>query len=397
MPGQIARRPRGAVGRRYGARASGWVRGAVSAARAAGSVWKVAKKAYQAKQKYKPKRKSATKPFGGGPISVEPQTINHGSVSLRLAKSPKKVPSLGRWIYTQQNNGRVQAGIGLQGASVILGHNTISQLLVDTADTTSFTGLQFKDDVFSMNPYQTITGSGIFTSVAQPAQDRIMCRSVRTKLMLANNNNAPAVVVLYWVLSKKSHQGTPFDRWDDFLRNGTALGQGVTSAPQQSDVAYTPGNTGVPKYDTYGQEPGTVVTWRQHFKILRRREYHLGFGAVQSINYNINVNKMFDRTLATQHNAMGSAGYPGGTVWLCMVVRGTPVDISLLTGTDTGSVTTSGNEIGWTASVEYTYTGLAAKRLDFNRVRQGFPVPAGAAVETELMGANGVAVDNVNA
>lgn len=302
--------------------------------------------------------------------------------------------SLGRWVYTQQNNGRVIAGQGLQGAAAVLGHNTISQLMVDTAVPN---GLQFRDDVFAMNPYQTNTGGGIFSSVTAPSQDRIMCRSVRTKFMFANTSSAPAVVVLYWILSKKAHQGNPFDRWTSFLAE-TGLGQVTSTQPNQSDTATGPGTTGVPTFAVYGQEPTTVRSWRDTFKLLRRREYHLGFGAVQSVNYSVAVNKIFDKTVANQHNTLTSTGYPGGTVWLCMVVRGTPVDISVIaTGADTTSVTTSSNEITWTGSVEYTYTGTPATRLDVNRVTQGFPSLFGPNVETEIMGPNGVPVDVVNA
>lgn len=327
-------------------------------------------------------------------MSVDPQSISHGSVSLRLASPVKGMKSLGRWVYTQQNNGRIVAGLGLQGAGVLLGHNTISQLVVDTAVPN---GTQFKDDVFAMNPYQANTGSGIFGSILAPSQDRIMCRSVRTKFMMANTSNAPCVVVLYWVLSKKAHQGNPFDRWTSFLSE-TALGQSTATQPNQSDSSTGPGTTGVPTFAVYGQEPTTVRSWRNTFKLLRRKEYHMSFGAVQCINYSVAVNKMFDKTVANQHNTLTSTGYPGGTVWLCAVVRGTPVDISVVsTGADTPSVSTSNNEITWTGSVEYTYTGTPATRLDVNRVTQGFPSLFGSLVETEIMGPNATPVDVVNA
>lgn len=389
MPGLIVRR-RG--GRTLGARANGWVKRAVATGKVAQKAWSTGQALAKAVKKSWKRTKKPAKSIqrsGAAPRSVEPQTIVHGYLSLRLAKPRKGVKSLGRWVYTQQNNGRVIAGLGLQGASVILGHNTISQLLVDT---TSPNGLQFKDDVYAMNPYQTNTGSSNFPSQVAPSQDRIMCRSVRTRFMFSNTSDAPAIVTLYWILSIKAHKDTPFDRWTAYLQE-TALGQGPATQPIQSDSTFGPGQAGVPSFAVYGQEPTTVAAWNKNFKLLRKRTFYLGFGACQTFNYNIAVNKMFDKTIATQNNALASTAYPGGTVWLGMVVRGTPVDISLkATGADTLSVTTSGPEIAWTASCEYTYTGTPANRLDVNRVTQGFPGLSGALVDAELMGPNAVPV-----
>ncbi|AKV62286.1 putative capsid protein [Scythevirus monetis] len=322
MPGTLVRRR---------SRSVGWARRAGAAVSVARGVWRGVKRVRSAisrgrslarstsRTRSKSRPKSSTRPSSAAPMSVDPQSISHGSVSLRLASPVKGMKSLGRWVYTQQNNGRIVAGLGLQGAGVLLGHNTISQLVVDTAVPN---GTQFKDDVFAMNPYQANTGSGIFGSILAPSQDRIMCRSVRTKFMMANTSNAPCVVVLYWVLSKKAHQGNPFDRWTSFLSE-TALGQSTATQPNQSDSSTGPGTTGVPTFAVYGQEPTTVRSWRNTFKLLRRKEYHMSFGAVQCINYSVAVNKMFDKTVATQHNTLTSTGYPGGTVWLCAVVRGT--------------------------------------------------------------------------
>lgn len=389
MPTTVARRNN--LGR-LGARANGWARGAAGVARVVQSAMKVAKKVRTSKSGVKRSKKSATKPFRGTSVaSVEPQTISNARLVINLGK-PSKMKSLGRWIYVQQNNGRVTAGQGQQGAQAILGHNTISQLMTDTAVPN---GLQFKDDIFAMNPYAANTGSGIFSQVAAPNQDIIHCRTVRTKFMMTNASSAPAVVVLYWVLSKKAHQGTPFDRWTSYL-NDTALGQSAATQPVQSDSALGPGAVGVPSFAVYGQEPVAVKAWRDNFKVVARREYHMGFGACQKVDYTVAMNKTYQRTIASQHNSLGSNGYPGKTLWLCMVVRGTPVDISLITtGADTASVTTSNNEITWVGSVEYTYTGTPATRLDVNRVLQGFP-SSGANVETEIMGPNAVPVDVVN-
>lgn len=363
----------------------------MSAARVAGKVVKAVKKATAAR---KPRaKKSATTPFRAAHTSVEPQTMNSSSLRLSLGRPAKGMKSLGRWIYTQQNNGRVTAGQGQQAAAAILAHNTVSQLMVDTSVPNA---LQFKDDVFSMNPYQQVIAGALYTGTQTPSQDKIYCRTVTADFQMANMGNTPCTVSLYWVLSKKSHANNPFDRWNVYLAD-TALGQPNTTQPIQSDSATGPGTTGVPNFAVFGQEPTTVSSWNKTFKLLRKRDYILGFGAVQRVAYTVSVNKMFDRTVAQQQNSLGSTAYPGGSLWLCIVVRGTPIDISKKEdGVDTASVSTSPNEIAWTASVSYTYTGTPATRLDVNRVTQGFPALSGALVEGTIMGPDGTAIDVEN-
>lgn len=317
-------------------------------------------------------------------------------VNIWLSKRKKLYKPLGRWTYTQQNTKICTSGRGQQGVATVVGHLTIPQFLSNVARPTLPTGVQFTTNIFSLNPFQTNTGSSVLSSVAQPTEDKVHCHKVYTDFQMANGSSEPAQVVLYWLLALKDAASDPDTEWNNTLTD-YALGQSASTqaAYDGGTRVTTGGTTGYPTYATYGETPTMCPSFRKQYKILKVKNYLLSSGSVEKVTYCVNVNRTFDKAALRRQNNLSSVAFPGATVYLMMIVRGSPVAVQSSGGT-TDTVTTGSCEILTTINHTYTFSSLGGSRLAYNRADADFVGSVAGGGLVKLMGELNAAVAEAN-
>lgn len=328
--------------------------------------------------------------------SGEHLDIAKSHLNIWISRVKKLFKPLGRFTYIQQNAGLVSSNTGVQAYGTILGHATISQLI---ADNTSPSGIQFNKNAFSLNPYQTNTGSNFLGSVTQPLQDRIHLHNVFCDLQLANQTSAPCHVELYWVMPTKASSVAPDTAWYNIAGTAEALGQAAAANTVDTGAVINLATPGAPNAGSYGETPQAHRGWRSMFKVIKKKSFPLASGGTHKVIYNINFNKTYDRFDTTTQNTAGSVHYQYGTVYVMIIVRGTPIMDTSAPAGGTGGVggtpTTSQCEIAWTASHRYKFSTLGASRLDVSRITPQFIYNTGAAANIKTMGELNAAVQMV--
>lgn len=336
----------------------------------------------------KTKRRRRPK-VGGGDGHLD---IRKSHVNIWLSRPKKLYKPLGRWNYTQQNYNICISGRGQQGVSTLVGHLTMSQFLTSTGTQPSST--QFYTNIFALNPYQATTG-GVLGAVAAPTEDKVHVHKVFTEMQMANASSEPAQVVLYFMIATKDTAQAPDAEWNTCLTQ-YALGQASASNTAfGGTLPVTPETVGYPTYATYGQTPMNNPSFRKQFKILRVKNYMMASGSVEKLTYCVNVNRTYDRVALARQNALGSLSMPGATVYVMIVVRGTPVAVQTAGGT-TVAVTPGSAEIMTTISHTYTFSSLGGSRLPYNRVDPEFVSGVSGGTIVKLMGELNAAVTEAN-
>jgi len=315
---------------------------------------------YDAKTRKRLRNKRQVEDIQSGAISTQGEVMT--------VKEYTKSKTLATFEYVQQNYDEFHPGLGQQGVKMVAAHNTLSQLIVSSGSGPGYD--QFNAAAFDLNPNQTNTGSGVFGTVTRPLQDRIICKHLTVDFQFSNASNAPCVVILYWLLSLKPQPTAPDSTWINLLTQ-RAMGIGSAGNASQSGGTITPGTAGAATYNLYGESPTSLPEFRKNYRILCERSYPMPSGHVQHVPYRVNFNKMYDKALASQYSAAGNVAYPGGTVYLMALVRGSPVQTQKSDGTDV-AITTSNNTILFTSVSRYSYSTPTSRPNDINRVMPSF-------------------------
>lgn len=296
----------------------------------------------------------------------------NSSYNVITMGSKRRVRSMGRWSYLYQNQGQVVVNAGNQGVADMAFHgHIVGQYLSNSGATGIVNAATWKDNPFTLNPFQTNTGSAnVFTSVVQPSNDIIFLESCMASMQIVNSSNTPVVCDIYWCVPRIGLRDGPTVTWINSLADA-AMGQPSNINPTSSVGALT---VGAPLISTYGQSPAYERTFRELYNIKLRKKIILQGGSSHDIRYKIWFNKFLHRSTLEEKQTTGIAVAPGISLVPMIVARPGPVvfrEGADIAANDQG-YTTSNGKVGWTYTHRYVYRAVPEHRLSINRAAAQF-------------------------
>lgn len=291
-------------------------------------------------------------------------------VSRKSAIKLKKRKGLGRFRYTEEQQGRMTSSTGQQGAQDILAYGTADQILSNSTTAGPAYGVS-NLGYFSMNPNDYLTGSQLFTAGYKPANDRIFMNSLDYTMKLTNTENAACELTLYWCLAKKSGlQNFPCGGWDQaLLTNG--INQGVNVPAPAGGTA---GVGGFPTRFQWGEKPFANKTMRENWKCLKKTVVPLASGSTETVVFNYNVDKLIKKDVIA---AQGAAIQQNITVCCFYILSGQVVADKTGGGTNHRS-TLAQCEVCWVSRVTTSLTLLKEQVANIDTDRIDVTIPNNA-------------------
>lgn len=305
--------------------------------------------------------------------SLDPDSLLVAPVSMTIRKG-RFSKSLTKFEYLQENSGTLQAGLGQQGVGIVAGHNTISQLFNSTAVSATHPNyFESSTALFDLNPSQANTGGGTFASTIRPNQDRLNCHYVKNDLQFTNSSNVPCTVQLIWLVPKKPTKTNlaPDNVWIDLLSQ-RALGVGSSSNSTENAGTVTAGNVGTTTYSTNGESPLTLHEFHKMYRVLKTRSYSMSPLHTQRVPYVVHFNTVYDKAIIQEANSVSQMGVVNASVFVMMIVRGTPVHTTTAAFAANVAITTSDNLIIWTTVSKGMYSAPVSRPQEINRSYPGF-------------------------
>lgn len=304
---------------------------------------------------------------------------------IHLGRGYKSEKLFGKWTYyhTYTHLDQNQAGIdgGFDGP-VILSKPQLTTSI--KANTTLFTNGDFAQNPFDMNPYQAMTGSGVLSSIIQPAPDYCHITDALATYTISNFS-APAAVEVdcMWMLCKKNSNYSPGEMWSRALA-AKALGQGVffqpttitagaltgqvTGYPQIGNNAGTSFGGAVPQtigtsYVPRGLTPFAEREFNKYWKCVQRRKFILQPGDSKKMICKIHYHK----TLSKAFLSDSGVNYLKGMTIIPLVVY-RPFPLKDTKAADS-VVTIPSCEIGTIFDCKFNFQACksAEARLEYNR------------------------------
>lgn len=334
--------------------------------------------------------RSAASTVGSGRLSVKGSsgTISKRSsrVSRRSRKKYARNKGLGRFKYTELQEGLCTSSAGQQGAGDMLGYGTINQVATNANGTTPSYG-NSNTSWFAMNPNQNTTGSTLFGSQIA-GSERIFCNSYNCQLKLTNMESAACEISLYFVTPKRNCVAFPISTWETALVNN-ALGQAPAVNPGPG-VPFVANGGGYPTRYHWNEKPFSLKTMRDNYKCLKKFDLQLAGATSETVNYSHTVDKLVKKD---QILTNGSQLIPGVTLCIFYVIHGQVV-VDKTGGTHYSTLATT--EVAWVSRVTTSLTLLKSQVANVDVSRQFNRLPMGATLANQYMINADDQVDDVN-
>lgn len=300
------------------------------------------------RKRFRRKRVAKFRRRRGGSIKLRGDDVHSGLASnwINVSLNRKlRGRTAARYCYLQNYSGYLTDYAGNQGAQMLVGFCTLSQMT--TATTPTPNGLQSKAALFDLDPMQTNTGGNLVSSVAQPANQRIAVYNVRANYMFTNFENVASTLILYFVTPKSSSNKTGIDAWLDGYTTGA---YGKAARTRAAAGAYGNTTVGAPTYQDLYNKPTDSVMFNKMYRVLKVHKIQLAAGATEEVNIHVKVNKLAKKDTLVEDNL---AYVRGLNVQVMALWYGQPVADKTNAGIAL-NVTTSTTNIGYVGSVKYT-------------------------------------------
>lgn len=346
-------------GAKYGVRAGGTLATAAAGARSKSSAMRRKGKSRKWNRKRKRKQPEYLE-------STQHNDISKHSFSITLRKPNKFFRSLGDFQYLESYQNRLTNLEGFQGIQPLRSFFTADAFISTTSNRNDLT--KFPDTPFQLNPYIGTPGTlgSVIGVQTQPAPDYIHCKTIDCMLMIQNTSNAPQSIELNWFMCKKTSSLDPFNAWKYAInqkRLGQNVGASVSSTVTATNVA------GYPDVVTYGQSPFGEKTFNKLWKTMERVSFDLQPGGTRKFLYKIHVNKTFSKAEQNQYVTQGTIYIANQTIVPMIITRP-----GIATIQDTGGATEctiAQASVGTIMTNHYTWSSIAAARLEYDRTFQG--------------------------
>lgn len=286
------------------------------------------------------KKRTTNKPYQKAVEQTVPREHGYNKQTGILYRSKavknKPHPKKGVFRYQQTHSGIVTGAAGLQAVNDICLIGTVNQSITSTGVGYNIGANQ--QSIMSLNPYDKISGSSLFTAGATVSDSRFMLNENDVSIEFTNTSNVTAICDLYIIKYKKNSANLPSNTW----------GQGYISdaiTPQVLSVAPTPGLAvagvlGYPSYGFVGTRPGQSPQFREFFKVIKDEHFELTPGStfVSTTRYMQDIVQKQDELA----NMLGQSIYfkKGQTLGFMLVQRGQIVIDTTLVHTPTYGSTT---------------------------------------------------------
>lgn len=279
-------------------------------------------------------------------------TVNRFPKGLQIHKKS------GTLRFAEVKSFTISGPSGEQSVSILYAGVTTQQFLIGgTASNPQGDALP----LISLNPYQGVTNSGVYTTYqAKPAQDQLFIRGLTLEVDLSNFATTAQYVDLYLVKAKHDQ---PSDSQTAWVKGLTIQGLGV---PDQvfGIIGGTTAASGAAKINQPMLTPRTCREWGKMYHILRKHHINLGASASEKVTFSMLLNQWVStediaalnpaitNNPTTWTGANVQIPYLRGSVQLMAVVRGVVV-VDATTG-GTKQATTGTADVGFVVSSKYT-------------------------------------------
>lgn len=229
---------------------------------------------------------------------------------------------------------------------------------------------------FDINPYDKITGSGIFTNNTFLSNDRLLLKYEAVMMDFSNVSTSATQVRLYAFKCKKYTSLGPLNYWNQDLIDMGEQGPGAATVPAAGLITNTPGYM---NYQFPYMAPKGCKTLSEFYHLQGVNEFNLNAGGHEKLRVDI-VHNMLG--IKEAYNKAGTIFVPGSTVFV-LVQLGVPVV----------DVTTGGGPLATFSSNETAVTMTARKAFQpiKNNAGRAKPyvgwdtIPAGATLANQKL------------
>lgn len=346
-------------------------------------------------------KKSAAKSYGKRSFIHDHDGINMTDhvVVINPYKKKKKQNKVTQWVtYQQQNSENITGAAGAQGIGLVNVDLSGWQLTLPDSDLANGQSpteyfLPLFNYKYDNNAVAQAAPSEFQTSFPNSGKvygQDMFVKNIYYDWMIANSSNAPMVLDLYCVVSKKSFNQTDLlvGPWDPLtngvmgqcvqliLKKRQGINKPAAAQPIVASGVYTPPTFGDYGLTTYGFNPFQLKGFRQAYKCKFHKKIALDGGAVHKFNIKCEINKWFNE----ERVRANAATIVGATMQWFVICRGAPAVIETAGAGATArfrQVTTAATQISWTLSKKITFGFAPGNTAEENWVAPGFPLVSG--------------------
>lgn len=266
-----------------------------------------------------------------------------------LKRKPLRNRGKGKVHFTLNRDFTASASEGNQAVLQLIELNK-NMLNGSTTNVANAAG-QWPATIFDFDPNNKITSNSgpVYSASAAGASSQnptqaVNLEKVTQKMNLYNPSSVPLTVYVYWFMTIKSTQKSPFDLWGDDLNTE---GQFNANATTRGSFAQTTTLLGKANQFYYGMYPNTP-SLRRFYKLLRVNKFVLQGGDSRKLNTTLHINRcILEETL----NEMTVDPIPGVSFYPMIIAQGGPC---VATDTSISEVTYAAPKIGVILSTKYT-------------------------------------------
>lgn len=296
--------------------------------------------------------------------STQHNDLSHGSFAITLKRPSKFFKSLGDFQYLITYMNRMTNLEGRQGIFSLRAFNTANSFINTT--TTRNDQELFPEIPFSLNPYLSTTGGGVIGAVVTPAPDYVHLKTIDCMLMVQNTSNVAQSIDLNFFMCRKTTNLDPYAAWN-YAMLQKRLGQ---SAPIPStSTGVLTASPGYADSAQYGFSPFSEKTFNKLWKCQNRFVFDLQPGGTRKFLYKIHVNRTFSKAEQNSYSVQGTTYVANQTIVPMIITR--PSLATIADANQPTEVTVAQASIAVMMSNHYTWSSLAAPRLEYDRVYQG--------------------------
>lgn len=336
----------------------------------------------RSKGKKPSKRRTRTKTKKRKRNKISQSSTQHndmaGDKRVIVLGQPKKLfQPLGKWNYRWGIRGST-AGIeseGLQYSVDMLSYMTYNWFLGATQPAGTHDPYRISNNIFDMNPYQTVTGGAVIGSVTTPNSDYVHIHDIESDYLITSFAQVACWIEINWYIAKRDSPTNPCAAWNQALTD-KHLGQTAevldteTTAPFASAAGFpyhalvntTLGGQGIRTH--YGMSPFSEKQFGKLYKKAQSCRFVLNAGDTRKIGLKVMVNKTFSKSY---FNIQGSdVNYAGRSIFANITVRPSVVLVKDAAG-DTVEPTTGVAPVAWVINSKVNMSSLGASRVEYNR------------------------------
>lgn len=265
---------------------------------------------------------------------------------------------------TQQIADQVQGYQSVEFLENVLTRN----MLIGTTNANTNDRYALPDDLFLLNPSQSVTVNAIHNNTPFPQVFREDCIGLKTVVMKTKCLSlctAPQKVTIYWLTPKYDTGISPNAQWSSILASKGST-QANTATPKATvGVAAVPGGQ-VPDVGFPGENPFQHKEFRKNWKCLQKTKFILQPGDQRHLSFVAHYNKVFVRNTFVNLRTAGEF-LKNITIYPMVIVEGGLVGITPDIGTLSSEVAQAGPKVGFFCDYLYRFSGLPAPRISAHR------------------------------